>query len=240
MAVTPVTFYDPSSPFGELTGWEIQTGGDPAKSQQQEIDYNRTGDILAGEKYDKRSTVSATYKPSTRTSGDSMYLPSVGEILESYHVDSVSIAFGQTTSPTLTVAGHQHDDGSGHADGSCRTYSATPNFIVQGIGIPMTISDIGATEIFALTLAAAVGLRSLTYTLTCTHEDELDSAGAHLAGENRDGVETLEIEFTGGAIETIDYTLAANWFVGTETPAQGNTTVKTKSITATQHIEKDT
>lgn len=240
MAQTPVTFYDPSSPFGALTGWEVQTGGDPTKTKQQDMDFGSTGDFLASEEYDKRSTVSATYKPAVRTGGASMYLPSVGEVLGGYHVDSFSLAFSVNGSPTLTVSGHKHDDGNGHAVDSCRTYSATPNFIVQGIGIPTTLETDAEASIFAMNALAEVGLRSMSYSLAVTHDDELHN-GAHLAGENRDGIETLDIEFTGGAVQgaDADYTLDSGWFVGTDTPSQGNTTVKTKSISATHHILKD-
>lgn len=241
MSVTPVTFYDPASPFGALAGWEVQSGGDPAKTKQQEVDLDKTGDFLASDSYDARSTVSATYKPNVRTGGGSMYLPSVGEVLGGYHVDSISLAFSQTASPVLTVNGHKHDDGNGHVDGETNTYTSTLNFIVQGIGVPASISNTETepSVIFKLETLAEIGLRSLAYGLSCTHNDELDGGGEHLAGENHDGIETLEVEFTGGAVKDTDYTLDSTWFIESETPSQSNTAAKTKTISASKHIAKD-
>lgn len=241
MAVTPVTFFDPSSPFGALTGWEVQSGGDPTKTKQRAQELNSTGDELAAQEYDKRSTVSAAYEPTVWSGETEMVIPKAGAILEGYHVDSIALAFTQTKVPVLTVTGHKHDDGKGHAVDSCRTYTPTPVFPVQGIGVPSALTDGGspAVSIFSLEALATVGLRSLSYSLTVTHEDELDGGGAHLAGENRDGVESMEIEFTGGAVLGTDFTLDSNWFVETETPNQSNTAVKTKTFSVSQHIVKD-
>lgn len=239
MAVTPVTFFDPSSPFGALTGWEVQSGGDPTKTKQRAQELNSTGDELAAQEYDKRSTVSATYEPTVWSGESDLLIPVVGEVREGYHIDSIALSFTQTKVPVLTVSGHKHDDGKGHTVLSCRTYTPTPVFPVQGIGVPSELKDVANVSIFALEALATVGLRSLNYSLAVTHEDELDGSGAHLAGENRDGVESLEIEFTGGAVLGTDFTLDSNWFVATETPSQSNTAVKTKTFSASQHIVKD-
>jgi hypothetical protein len=239
MAATPVAFFTPTSPFGAIAGWEVQTGGNPTVTEQRASEIGSDGDEIASEGYDKRSTVSATYKPTTWTGGGSMSLPVVGSVLTLYHVDSISVAFTQTDFPTLTVNGHLHNGGNGHTDGTMNEYTPKADLIVQGIGVPTTVSDTTSVAMYALVESATVGLRSMTYSLAVTHEDELNSAGNHLAGENRDGIETYELEFTGLAAVTDDYTISAGLFVETDTPSQGNTAVSTESLTLTQHIEMD-
>ena len=228
-----IEFFGDTSAFGDLAGWEIQTGPNPSTETSYANALGRDGDEIRHAGYGAKTSATCTYV-STATSG-SLTLPKVGAILNGYHVDSVSVAYEQTGFPTLTVTGHRHDDGS--PDKATRTYSPSVELPAVTLGVPSELD--GA---FSLSASAECGMRSLTYSLTCTHVDEMDADGGHLAGENHDGVETLSAEFTGkvtvGSSGT-DVVADAAWFAGTHSQSMGNTSATTTSLTLTRHIAHD-
>jgi hypothetical protein len=152
-----------------------------------------------------------------------------------YHIDSVALAYSPTDWPTLTVNAHKHDNGATHAADSCRTYTSALTF-TAGFGVPSSVKE-GTTSIFSLS-AAGIGMRSLSFSLACTHVDEQGSAGNWLAGENHDGVETLDAEFT-GVPASGDLTIHADWTMTSDGETSGNTAVDSRTVSLTRHIAKD-
>lgn len=241
MATTP-TFFSPTDAIdiNTLLGlgetdpkWVIQTAG-PSTQKDRASGLGADGDEVAKEEYNKRKSVSLTYKCFSATGN--LSLPSVGTISGGYHIDSVALAYSPTDWPTLTVTAHKHDDGATHAADSCRTYTTDLVFPAQ-FGVPSSISDGTATVMFAMSVAG-IGMRSLSFSLACTHVDEQGSAGNWLAGENHDGVETLDAEFT-GVPASGDLTIHADWTMTSDGETSGNTAVDSRTVSLTRHIAKD-
>ena len=137
--------------------------------------------------------------------------------MTSWHIDSIEITWDrEQIKPKLTVNAHKHEAGTNHATGSCRTYTATVTIAAVAFGVP---ADLGGV---ALASGATVDFRSATYTLGVTHIDEPGRSGEQLAGENHDGVETLEVEFTGDATAD-DCEIKTGWTNDQKTTTPSNT-----------------
>ena len=235
-------FFFPTEPFdlnaelsitAEGDRWCLQTVN-PTKTKQRASGLCRDGDETAWQAYGTQQSVSAVYKCYAPTGN--LKVPSVGLIANGWHVDSSTVAYSQTDWPTITLAMHKHDDGASHTKDSCRTYSPGLKMPAQ-FGVPELISD--TTSVAQLKLNnPAIGMRSLSYALSATHIDENRSNGNWLAGENHDGVETLDAEFTGAPDDT-DLTVAAGWHRSSEGTTEGNTAVDTKTLSLVRHIGRD-
>lgn len=182
-----VGFFNPVDALGLANGWVIQSDG-VKTSQQRAQGLKADGDEAAKKLYDKKGTVSLTYE--NFTPEGELVLPSVGEIKNGYHIDSLNLSPQVTGWPVLTIEAHKHLGGATHADASCRIYKPSLTFeagwgIERGFGgFDLAIGD------------TAIGVKTTSYSLTCTHVDELHQ-GVWIAGENRDGVEKFDIAFTG-------------------------------------------
>ena len=80
--------------------------------------------------------------------------------------------------------------------------------------------------------------RSATYKLEETHIDEPGRNGEQLAGENHDGVETLEVEYTGDATAD-DYEIETGWTNDQKTTTPSNTAATTTSLNLIHHLIND-
>jgi len=166
-------------------------------------------------------------------------IPNVGVISGGAHIDNVQVAYSQTGFPTMAVASHKHANAAGtlQTHDNCRVYTKTVVLPLRAIGVPSTLKDVDNNTIF--TCPAGIGMKSLTYALAVTHTDEPDGDGGHLAGQNRDGVETLTIEFTGKVIIS-ELQIHGSWMLpDSDNDSMGNTAATTKSITLTKHIAYD-
>lgn len=238
-----VTFFNPTDLIDintnlSLTGslqWILQTVA-PSTTQDRASGLGATGDEAAYKDHNSKTQATLTYM-CFGTSGNLM-LPTVGSVLEGYHVDSVALAYNPTGWPTLTVTVHQHTTTS-HVDAACNEYSTGIVFPAQ-FGVPASISDNTSPTpgVMFANGAASIGMRSLSFNLTCTHLDETGSEGDWLAGENHDGVETLDAEFT-GHVDNADLTIAATWSKATDGYSEGNTAVNSRSISLVRHIARD-
>lgn len=214
-----VAFFNPESPFGTLTGWEIQNNN-PNKTQDRAQALGASGDESASKLHNEKKSESASYVLATAAG---CKIPKFGEILNGYHVDSVSIKFTNTGFVTMDVAGHKHGNGS-TAHPSCRTYTGSLTTIATNFGCPSTVP--GAE------IPSGAGVRSVTWTLDGNHVDELGSAGEFLAGDNYDGKETTTVELCDGG--TI--TAKTGWDCTTSSNSFGNTSAATASATVEKHI----
>jgi hypothetical protein len=231
-------FFSPVDVFGGFSGWVIQTGGNPSTQTGRASELGDDGDEIASEGFDPKTSVSCVYGPIAYTGN--LTVPKIGQIKSDYHVDSVVIAYNQQGFPTMTVTGHKHDAGSPDAD--CRTYTPTVVLPARKIGIPSALVDTATptpADVFKLAVAAEVGMKGMTYTLSCTHVDEPDGDGGHLAGDNHDGVEKIDVEMSGEA-DPDEYTVGTGWFVETNASGnQGNTSKTTRSVSFVKHIAHD-
>ena len=231
-------FFESNSPFGELTGWEPQTGGNATVTEQRASALGRDGDEIRYKGYDRKQAVSCSYV-STEDSG-SLTIPSVGGLLNGYLVESVQVAYSNTGFATMTVSGHKHIDGN--PDKDTRTYSPSLTLPATDLGAPLKVtgSD-GSTVVFSLTERAAFSVRSLQYQLQTNHVDESKADGSHLAGDNYDGTETLTLEFSGSGTLGTDFTVdSTDWHVDSNGVSESNTGMTTQSVTLTRHVAHDT
>jgi hypothetical protein len=220
-----IKFFSVDNVFGTQTGWTQNTGSNPNITEERANALGATGDEIAWQAHGKKEAYSATFV-STALTGN-LAIPKVGTVVSGVHIDSVSVAYTAVGYPILTLNGHKHL--AGEVDTGCKEYQASITLPAQ-FGVPSTITDA-----FTLEAEAEVGMRGMTYTLTCTHVEEMDADGGLLGSDNHDGVETLAIELTGEA-DPAEYTIDADWHEGSANRSQANTSATTKSLTLTKHI----
>ncbi len=215
------TFFGPTSPFGTLTGWEVQDDN-PTTTQTRAQALGSDGDEIAKRLHDAKTTVTANY---TLKNATGCKIPKFGEILGGYHVDSVTITFGNTAFVTMSLTGHKH---GASAHPACRTYTGSLAQIASNFGCP--------SSVVGMTLPANAGVRSMTYNLQGNHQDELGSAGDFLAADNYDGYETVDCELCdSGTISA-----AAGWDLTSVSNGFSNTAATTASATVEKHIAHST
>lgn len=214
-------FFQANDPFG-LTGWVAQSGGDITVTEQNAVALGANGDSIAEQGYDPKQEISVSYI----ATAEGVAIPSVGAIMNGWHIDSVSVSFSNTDWAKLTISGHKH--GTANHE-TCRVYA--PSITAKGgFGCPLEIG------IFKLTAESGVGVRSVSYSLQTNHVDEMKHDGSHLAGDNYDGTETLTIETTGA------YTFPATadgWHNDSNDSKHTNTGATTSSCTYTKHLQAE-
>lgn len=215
------SFFNPVSPFGALTGWEVQTNN-PNTTVTRAQALGSDGDEIDKKTHDAKTTVSATYVLKTATG---CKIPKFGEILGGYHVDNVSIQFSNTAFVMMTLTGHKHGS-SAHP--ACRTYTGSLSSIASNFGCPSTV--------VGMTIPQNAGVRSMTYNLGGNHQDELGSAGDFLAAENYDGNETVDVELCDSG--TISAT--TGWTLTSASNSFANNAAESTSATVEKHIAHNT
>lgn len=211
-------FFNPASPFGTLTGWEVQTNN-VSNTRQRAQALKSTGDEQAYQTFDEKTSVSATYT----CSADEAAVPVCGDILNGYHVDNIAIQFSNTAFVSMTITGHKHGSSSHDA---CRTYTGSLTTIASAFGCPSSICGFSAVP-------AGTGIRSISYNLSCNHVDENGSSGAHIGSGNYDGSETVTVD----CCDSGDFSAASGWTVTTDGKNYGNTVAETSTATAEHHIQ---
>jgi len=217
-------FFGPVSPFGTLSGWEVQKNN-PTRSVQRAQALKANGDELAAQTYDGKENESAEYV----VSDDNAAIPLPGSVLGNYHIDTVQVKFVDNDFCRMTVTGHKHTGGNpSHTDGSTRKYAGTLTTVPCKFGCPSASQLSG---IFIIPTDA--GVRSFTYNLKLNHVDEPGSQGNFLAGDNYDGSETADIELC----DTNNISVASGWTLMTDGHAKGNTEATAASATAERHLQ---
>lgn len=254
-ATSTVEFFKPQHIVGSLTDWELQTGGNPTIARQRAQSLQGDGDELNAVQFgvtvsyvENFTAKKVTNNPASGQTGHSdefsvganLAVPNVGAIMQGAHVDGITVTYNQQGFPGLAVNSHKHAavNGTPSNHDLCRVYKCGVQLPARPIGIPSTLKDTDNNTIF--TCPTGVGMKGLTYALAVTHQDEPDGDGGHLAGQNRDGIETLTLEFT-GKVAIADLDIDAGWMLPeSDADGQGNTIATTKSITITRHIKWDT
>lgn len=222
MSDKAVPFFNPSDILSLGGDWIVQEDN-LADSSERAQGLAANGDEAASKLYGGKSTGSVVFECHEETGN--LTLPNVGEVKGGYHIDNWSLVYSPTGWPRLTVNVHQHDDNV-HADGEMNEYAPTLTCPAQ-FGCP--------TALGFSTSDTDVGVRSITYTLGCQHQDEPDSVGDHLAGENRDGEETLAVEFTKAPSAM---TAPAGWDENSNDSKHSNTAAETGSYNWVNHVAR--
>lgn len=217
--------------------WEVQGGPNPTFTKNRAQALDRYGDEFAHRQYGGKYTGSFSFT-AKKVSGY-LSVPAAGTIIDGWHIDGWTVAYGQEAFPTLTVECHKHDTSLGGVlDSGCRQYE--PSFKIPACwGVPAQIEGTASgTTVFELKTSAVVGLRSLSLQIAVVHEDVPGREGEHFASDNRDGTETLSVEFTGDVDLAADVTLGDGWTDDTLAKSGGNTAVTYSTLTATHHVSR--
>ena len=219
--------------------WEVQAGPNPTLTKNRAQALDRNGDEFAHRQYGGKYTASFSYVAKKVTGY--LPVPAAGAVIDGWHIDGWTVAYGNEAFPTLSVDCHKHDTSLGGVlDSGCRQYE--PSFKVPACwGVPAKIEGAASgVTVFELKASAVVGLRSLSLQLAVNHEDVPGREGEHFASDNRDGTETLSVEFTGDVDLSADATLSADWTDDTLAKSGGNAAVTYSTLTATHHVTKKT
>lgn len=232
MAHGIVEFFAPTCPITVGSDWDFQNSGPQQTASNYANELGSDGDELRHATHGARTSWSWTFVNNLATG--TISIPKGGLVSAGWHIDSIQIQWGRDQiKPKLTVNAHKHEDGTNHAVGSCRTYTASISVAAVAFGIP---DDLGGVS---LASGATVDFRSATYTLSVSHIDEPGRDGTQLAGENHDGVETLAVEFTGNATSD-DYAIETGWTNDQKTVTPSNTAATTTSLNLIHHLAHDT
>ena len=226
-----------------LTGtdqWLIQSNN-PTRSNDITKGLNGTGDVSATKAHNAAERRTLVYE--CQKSSGVLTIPKAGLVTSAgWHIDSVKIDYAVGW-PKLTVTCHKHTGATGtHAADSCRTYTCSLA-LPAGFGIPESISDLTTpTAVKKFELAAAaladVSLHSLSYGLAVTHLDETGKGGDWHAGENRAGLESLDVEFI-GIPDDEDLTIGTDWHTPSDGENDTNQSATNRRLSIQHDLQKD-
>ena len=215
-------FFNPTNPFGNLTGWEIQTSN-PTTGTTRAQALGADGNEIAHHNHDKKTTATATYTATI----DTAEIPKAGSVVNGWHIDSVAIAWSNQGFCQMTLTGHKHGSNTTHK----RTGGLTPRIATSSLTNIGTMFGCPDSPV-GVQVPSGAGVRSVNYTLTVNHVDELGSDGEWLDGDNYDGTETVDVELCdSGLMEA-----ATGWDLNSVGNNEGNTAACASTATAEKHI----
>jgi hypothetical protein len=246
-----VTFFTPTDTLAintllsltESAQWLIQSNT-PNRTKARAAGLQGDGDEGAWHAHNDVDRRTLVYENHAVTGN--LTVPSVGTVTASgWHIDSVKVVYNAAGFPKMTVVIHKHMGATSHTAASCNIFTSKVLLPAQ-FGIPSEITDdtydAGPPEVPAVVEfeleVATIGMRTLEWNLTATHVDELDGEGEWLAGDTRDGVETLDAEFTGQPDDG-DLTIDASWHKNSDDAPEGNTAVNSRKIQLVRHVARD-
>lgn len=238
-----VTFFAPDCPAAITAavggGWTFQNQNAEQRSKDYINELGKGGDEILKALVNGKTATGWQFV-STAASGNVIAAPAAGQthpfapgtVIGGYHIDSIEISWDRgQVKPKLTIVAHAHD-GVTNGHNACRTYSPSVTIAAVAFGLP---ADLGAV---ALSAEAEVDFRSATYRLSVSHVDETGRSGGQLKGDNHDGVESLNVEFTGDA-DPDDYEIEAGWSAPNSGRTPSNTGVTTSSLELVHHVAAD-
>lgn len=225
----PISFFSPTTKLTGLPEALILQSSAPSDSYNRQQGLNTDGDEIASQIYGHNQSVTEVYKSFEDTGSIPLSLVTPGTVKGTWHIDSVSVKYTPTDYVELSVTAHQHIDcepGVTSHNSNHRKVQDPIASLPYGFGIPVGLRTlVGLTD-------STVGIASFTYDLSITHQDEVGGAGNYLASENRDGAETITVEFTGDP-GTIGI---EGWDLTAKSENNSNTTAETVSYTFTRHL----
>jgi hypothetical protein len=229
MADLTVGMFNPSDLISLGGAWVIQEDNVTVQNgRSQGLAAN--GDEAAYKSYGGDSSGTLVFECQAETG--TLVIPNAGAVMGGYMIDKSDLVYRDLLFPRLTVTVHKHV-ANPHADGDMNEYACTVALPAQW-GVPRSLEDVDEEDVFAFT-DANTGIKSLTYSLGCTHQDE-SVDGAHMAGQSRDGVETLAAEW----IEPpATVTVAAPWVSLNAGAKHGNTEAASASQSWERHVARE-
>lgn len=228
-----VGFFNPDGIFASLIGTsvgDVQTTNH-STSQQRASAADKHGDEKNSTLYGGQDSITETFKiyQDSGTFSVSSIVP--GTVQDGYHVDNLTVTYTTTDFPEVSISAHKHTD---LATG-VTSHGTTHRKATSSLQLP---AGFGACGIAALVGVedASIAVSGATYTLGITHEDAQDCGGAYLASENRDGVETLQVNFVGVAtISQASGDPMEDWDMTASSIDRSNTAAETSSFTFEKH-----
>ena len=219
-------FFEATSPFGTIAGFEPQDGGGETTDKERASALGADGDEFRHVDHLENKSVSATYVPDG-TVTTNFTIPAAGSILNGYVIDSVSLAYSQEF-PVLTLNGHKRTKVVTGAYANMRTYSPTIDLPYVALGVPEQLGPIKCE-----------GARSATYELTCNHVEEIGGEDYLVGADNHDGTETLNVESV--CALTIDSTFEDKdeWTATNSAKNKSNSAATANSMTLVRHLAHD-
>lgn len=223
MSDLAINYFNPTDVLSLVSDNWIQQENNITESLERAQGLKANGDESAYKTHGGMASGSVIYECHLETGN--LVLPNIGKVAGGYLITQLQIAYQEIGWPRLTATVHQHDDNP-HVDGDINTFTPSITCPAQ-FGIPRAFGGFSIDN-------ADVGIAGLTYSISCTHEDS-DQNGDHIAGESRDGVETLEMNFIG--IPTM--TVPATWSEGSEGNPKSNTAAETYSFQWEHHLDRN-
>jgi len=233
MAATVVGFFTPTDILS-LGGSFIVQSCKPVDGLQRAQGLLANGDEGIKKTFGGRTDMQIVYEYQSETGN--ITLPVAGDVLGTYHIDRVRLEYRANAWPLITITCHKH---AAATHTTANEFTCTAVFPAQ-FGIPRNIDDTTPTtplEVFALGADdSGIGIKSMAYELSCVHLDEDGETGAHLVGENRDGIEKLDITLL-GIPATVTHT--AGWDELSDGTDKTNTSADGRSLSYEHHIARD-
>lgn len=167
--------------FGTFAGWELQSDTPNTQSDRAST-LGPQGDEVSSNLYNMRTESASTYKCSANTNT----VPAVlGKLYNGRILTSIGITTSNSDRAQMTLNGHQH---------AANTHADTLKQTAHGIQCPKAF---GAIDFMGGTGATGSAVASGSVTITVQHNDKTDADGAHLVGENYNGMMTAQTSWTG-------------------------------------------
>lgn len=230
---TVLGFFKPVD-FFSLAGYFIPQSNAPSISKKRAQGLKANGDEGIYLDYALETKRVDVYEYQFAGPG-SIVIPNVGQVIAAFHIDSIDVEWSVGW-PKITINSHQHAANAHSSANTLNLYVASIALPAQ-FGVPRSLVDLATpTPADVWKLGAndtSIGVKSLKYSISCVHLDEDDGDGSHLAGENRDGVEKLDISLTGIPASV---TIAAGWSPPADNATAGNTAADGRTLSYEKHI----
>lgn len=229
-----VNFFNPTAPEGIVGAqWDIQSSN-PSTSRERVASLGEDGDETASQLYGERTTLSISATCNATADESLEGIPSIGDIVDDYHVDNLTLTFSATDFPKLDISAHKHKDGSSH-ESTHRKYSlpqAIRATLKGGVGVPIGIAGLTLSEL-------SDGFSQVTIALEANHIEApyVGTPPAIPASDNHDGTLTVTADVVGDAFpnvaEGVDYDVTSSSITS------GNTSNDSSNITFIKHLAHD-
>lgn len=233
MAATVVNFFNPTDLLA-LGGSFIVQNGTPSDSLERAQGLLANGDEGIAKTYGGKTNLQIAYEYQNETGN--ITLPNVGSVAGTYHIDRIRLEYRANAWPLITFTCHKH---AANTHTAANEFAPTITFPAQ-FGIPRSLKDTAtptAADLWKMgTDDTGIGIKSMSYEIGCVHVDEPNETGAQLAGENRDGVEKLDIGLTG---VPASITVKAGWDKLSDGSPKSNTAVDQQTLSYEHHLARE-
>jgi hypothetical protein len=203
-----------ASPFGEPSGW-VPRGPAISVVKDRANVLDGIGNEVASKLHNERTEVTQDFEPAS-ASGSPQIPSSIGALLGSVVLTSISISTSATGFVTMTLTGHQHAE------------NAHENNLNQ-VNHSITLSKaFGAIDFFGGTAGSNADVESSSITIACQHIDVQNADGDQLVGENFDARISGSTTWHGVPTSNADGT----WSVTNVETTENNTGFKQTTVTA--------